>query len=434
MRRTPLLRSRAAAGAGLALGLTGILLLTGCTVGSPASETTAAATSAAGAPSPTTVADGEDLTPDTSFTPLMASTTTTPAPVLGTDGKVHLAYELLLTNAISLPYDLDSLDIADTETGDTLLTIGPDTIHRSVTQLGADAEGTDETGPITIGPSETWIAWIDVAVDPDAVPTSLQHTADGVVVPPSGQTKRVDAIINTSTVSDAEAQVVSSPVAAGDWFMSEGCCSNYTHHRNGFAPVNGQGLVPQRFAIDFYKVDAEGKTWEGDPSKPESYFSYRQPIVSATSGTVVRAVDEFDNSTSLPEPPPIPDIIETVGNHVVVEIAPGSYLLYGHMDPGSVKVKVGDKVSVGDELGLIGTSGNSTTPHLHFQLQTEPTFFPTDSVPWVFDKFTLLGAVTDRIWDDDLGLQPTGQLPFAAIDPSERENEMPLDLDVIRLG
>jgi biotin carboxyl carrier protein len=431
MRRIHPLRLRAAAGAGLALA--GVLVLSACTAGTPASETPAAGTPAAGAPSSTPAADGEDLTPDTSFTPLMASTTTTPAPVLGTDGKVHLAYELFLTNAISLPFAVSSLDIADPATGETLLTIGPDDIQRDITRLGDDAEGTDETGPITIAQSETWIAWIDVAVDPDAVPAQLQHTANGALQRPDGQAVEVDAVINTTTVSDAEAQVVSSPVAAGDWYMSEGCCSNFTHHRNGFAPINGQGLVPQRFAVDFYKVDADGKTWEGDPSKVESYFSYREPIVSATSGTVVRAVDEFDNSTSLPGPPPIPPIIETVGNHVVVEIEPGRYLLYGHMDPGSVKVKVGDTVKVGQELGLIGTSGNSTTPHLHFQLQTEPTFFPTDSLPWVFDQFTLLGSVPDRIWDDDLGLQPTGQLPFDKIDPSDRTNEMPLDRTVVRL-
>ncbi|MGD8166674.1 M23 family metallopeptidase [Herbiconiux sp. P16] len=431
MRRIPLLRSRTAAGAGLALA--GVVLLSACTAGGSAAETDAAATSAAGVPSATPVADGDDLTPDTSFTPLIGSTTTTPAPVLGTDGKVHLAYELLLTNAVALPYAVDSLDIADAATGETVLSIGPDDIQSKITRLGDDAEGTGETGPITIGQSETWIAWIDVAVDPDAVPESLQSTANGTLQRPDGQSVEVDAIINTTPVSNEEARVVSSPVAAGDWYMSEGCCSNFTHHRNGFAPINGQGLVPQRFAVDFYKVDADGKTWEGDPSKPESYFSYRQPILSATSGTVVRSVDSFDNSTSLPGPPPIPPIIETVGNHVVVEIAPGRYLLYGHMDPGSVKVKVGDTVKTGDELGLIGTSGNSTTPHLHFQLQTEPTFFPTDSLPWVFDHFTLLGSVPDRIWDDDLGLQPTGQLPFDTIDPSDRTNEMPLDRTVVRL-
>jgi murein DD-endopeptidase MepM/ murein hydrolase activator NlpD len=118
----------------------------------------------------------------------------------------------------------------------------------------------------------------------------------------------------------------------------------------------------------------------------------------------------------------------------VVEIAPGIYALYGHMDPGSVRVHVGDKVEQGQELGLIGSSGNSTTPHLHFHLQTVPTFFPSDGVPYVFDEFEMLGHITERIWDDDLGLQPTGELPFEAVDPSIRHDELPLDRAVIRVG
>ena len=425
MLRSTLRRPVGLTAAGLAL--TGVLLLTACTADAPDGSPTATA-----AATSTPVADGEDLTPDTDFTALVVTPTTTPAPVLATDGKVHLAYELLLTNAAPVPYALSSLEIVDPDSGDTLRTIGEDDIQREVRRLDAPGEAKGvKSGPVTIEPASTWIAWIDVAVDPDAVPTRLQHRTTGAIVTDAGP-RPTDYLLTTIAVSDAEAQVVSSPVSAGDWYMSEGCCAEYTHHRNGFAPVNGSGLVPQRFAIDFFKVDEEGRTWEGDPSQIESYFSYRQPILSATSGTVVRSVDGFANTDALPEPPTIPPIIETVGNHVVVEIEPGRYLLYGHMDTGSVRVEVGDVVEVGQELGLIGSSGNSTTPHLHFQLQTEPTFFPTDSLPYVFDSFTLLGSVSERIWDDDLGLQPTGQLPFDQTDPSERTNELPLDRTVIR--
>jgi hypothetical protein len=265
------------------------------------------------------------------------------------------------------------------------------------------------------------------------VPSALKHRTTGALVTDSGP-QPADYTLATVAVSGVKASVLASPVAAGDWYMSEGCCADYTHHRNGFVPVNGAGQVPQRFAIDFFKVDAEGKTWEGDPSRLDSYFSYRAPILSAAAGTVVRSVDVFKNTTALPAAPSLSSITETVGNHVVVQIGPGRYLLYAHMDPGSVRVKVGDTVKVGQELGLIGSSGNSTTPHLHFQLLTEPTFFPTDSLPYVFDRFTLLGSVSERIWDDNLGEQPTGQLPIVKAPPSKRTNELPLDRTVVRFG
>ena len=74
-------------------------------------------------------------------------------------------------------------------------------------------------------------------------------------------------------------------------------------------------------------------------------------------------------------------------------------------------------------------------PHLHFQVLTEPTFFPSDSTPFVFDSFELTGRITQRIWDDILGLQPAGTLPFEAANPGgKRTDEMPLDRAVVRVS
>lgn len=412
----------------LCVGLALIGVLAGCTADPP--------DTASSTPPPSTETSVEgSIHPDTRFTPLATSVLTPPMPVKGTDEKVHLTYDILITNASALPVRLDRLEVTDAHSGDALLTEEGAQLNRLVTRLGQSVDGTDSTDPLLLGPAETWIAWVDVQIAADDdIPKALQLSASGALVRPEGEPAEFSSAVGTTEVDDRSATVVGVPVQDGIWYMSEGCCVDSTHHRRGLAPINGQLLVPQRYAIDFYLLDEEHRTWEGDPSQLESYFTYRQPIVAAASGTVVRAVDGIPNTTSLPEPPPIPPIEQTVGNHVVVEIEPGLYALYGHMDPGSVRVQIGDRVEQGQELGLIGSSGNSSTPHLHFHLQTEPTFFPSDGEPYVFDEFELLGYITERLWDDNLGLEPTGELPFEAVDVSIRRDELPLDRTVIRVS
>ncbi len=266
------------------------------------------------------------------------------------------------------------------------------------------------------------------------MPRHLEHRVTGAIILPGGASPvPFDDVIKPVGTSQRAATVLTAPVKGGTWYMSEGCCSDNTHHRRGLGPVNGQLSVPQRFAIDFYMVDNRMRTWAGDPSKITSYFSYRQPVIAAAPGTVVDSQDGLPNSSTLPNPPKPPPIDQTVGNHVTVRIGAGLYVLYAHLDPGSVQVHIGENVSRGQLLGLIGTSGNSTTPHLHFQIMTTPEFFPTDSVPYVFGQFRLLGRVPDRIWDDNLGLQPTGTLPFVpAQPPGLHYGQLPLDRTVVR--
>ena len=192
-------------------------------------------------------------------------------------------------------------------------------------------------------------------------------------------------------------------------------------------------LAVNRFAIDWVLVDSQHRAWIGDPTRLSSYFSYRQPLIAAASGRVVSAHDGVrDNPPQgvLTGSPPIQDF---AGNYVSIRIGPRRYLLYAHMVPGSVRVRRGQEVHRGQVIGLLGNSGNTSTPHLHFQVSDRAGFAPVDSPPYVFSRFTFLGQITDAFTDENLALRPTGDLAFAPSGSTRvRRHELPLDRNVLR--
>ncbi|MET9844957.1 M23 family metallopeptidase [Streptomyces ossamyceticus] len=377
--------------------------------------------------------------PGAQFTPLTAAVLTKPTPFVATDGKTHLSYELLTTSSLpsSTRLRLDRVDVRDARTHRVVGSLRGQALAEAANPVGDPLPGADAYTPPPPAPTPTviegsqqWIIWLDLVLDRGRpVPKVLEHRLSGAVLAPSGSSPFEETVQPTRT-SGVPPLNLNAPVRPGTWYSSESCCGN-THHRRGLAPINGRFYVPQRFAIDWYRVGEQGQTWEGDPARLTSYLSYRQPVVASTGGTVVEVQDGIPDNTP-PVTPPVPPIEETVGNHVTVEVAPGRYLLYAHLKPGSLRVREGDRVATGQVLGRIGNSGNSTTPHLHFQVMTTPEFFPTDSPPFTFRKFRVVGQVEPRLWDDNLGLQPTGVLP---ITPSPYEGwhraRYPLDREIL---
>ena len=371
-------------------------------------------------------------------TQLAASFVGTPGPVEMSDGKVHLTYELVLTNVAPASVRIDRVELNDAATS-APVPGATGRVDLTPLQVGTGSEGVSDAGAgatsVTIAPATTYLAWVDVAFPQRSdLPAAIEHVVTGAVLGPNAPPTPIQLRLGRIAPATDGPVVVGAPVPAGTWYMSEGCCADDTHHRRGIEPVNGVLEVPQRFAIDLFRLDDQHRTWVGDPAKLESYLSYRQPVLSVAAGTVTAAQDGLANNTQVPNPTNLATIGETVGNHVIVQIADGVYALYAHLDPGSVAVRVGDRVTRGQQLGLIGSSGISTTPHLHFQLLTTPTYFPADSQAYAFDSFTVLGRVTARLWDDNVGLQPSGVLPFEVTSSSARTNQLPLDRDVVQFG
>jgi murein DD-endopeptidase MepM/ murein hydrolase activator NlpD len=77
----------------------------------------------------------------------------------------------------------------------------------------------------------------------------------------------------------------------------------------------------------------------------------------------------------------------------VLQIASDTWAIYGHLQTGRITVRVGDQVVAGQPLGRVGNSGNSLAPHLHFQLSDGPVLVTSNSVPFVLDRYRVVGAV-----------------------------------------
>jgi murein DD-endopeptidase MepM/ murein hydrolase activator NlpD len=92
-------------------------------------------------------------------------------------------------------------------------------------------------------------------------------------------------------------------------------------------------------------------------------------VVAAASGEVVAAHDgEFDRCTT-----GSCGGGGGFGNYVSVRHADGKVTYYAHLKRGSLRVGVGDRVDCGRVLGQIGSSGNSTGPHVHFEARAGGT-------------------------------------------------------------
>lgn len=162
----------------------------------------------------------------------------------------------------------------------------------------------------------------------------------------------------------------------GEWFVFwGGDAVSQNYH---------QDAPNQRFAFDIVKVDESGKTHKGDGRKNEDYYAFGQEIIAPADGVITYVVDGIHDNV-----PGEMNKMYIPGNLVIIKHAGGEYSLFAHFKQNSIRVKVGDKVTQGQTLGLCGNSGNSSEAHLHFQVQTAPFFSDEASIKTFFEKITV---------------------------------------------
>lgn len=185
----------------------------------------------------------------------------------------------------------------------------------------------------------------------------------------------------------------------GTWLM-QAVPGVQSHHR--FNPST-------EFAEDFFKVGADGHVAHGDPLKAANFYGFGAPVLAAAAGTVVVVIADQNQD----RPALIKNSKETMdqyltrvdefhmrsmaknfraanaGNLITIRHEHDGvteYTSYGHLQSGSVKVHVGDKVEQGQQIGAVGDTGDSAEVHLHFQVNAGADAFTSKSLPAIFSN------------------------------------------------
>lgn len=375
----------------------------------------------------------QSLKPGEVFSSIGVTVLAEPRPVAGADGRIHLAYEYVVTNPGSTFVTIDKVEVVTPE--------GRVDAQTSGAALAAMMKGANGTrlpangiGFVLMDVSYPSGAALPKSLAPRITLTRQLVGADGKPAP-YPPTEPVPATISftgpAAAIGQEAALVIAPPLRGTGWVAVNGCCNALTSHRGAIMSINGVTRAPERFAIDWIKIDAKGRAFTGKMNDLAGYPGFGQPIHAVADGIVVNLYN--DATEQVPGEPKGVTPASIGGNMIVVDIGGGNFAFYAHLQPGSLKVKLGDKVATGKAIALLGNTGNTTAPHLHFHVMDGPSPLDANSVPYVFTRFTGTGRAVDASWDDAFAKGSPVTVEAAPLSGPHRD-QLPLDNHVVDFG
>ena len=360
------------------------------------------------------------------LTPIVGEVSNAPIPFKGSDGRTHLVYELEVTNFSSGKTTIQRLQVLDAGTHEVVATLDAKEVAARLQPAGL-REPVD-----ALAPSTTALVFLHLSFDKaNQVPKRLVHrlSVKAAAAPP-GQQKIIEKVAPTK-VDRRDVIVVGPPLRGSNYLAADSCC-DATRHTRAALPINGKVWLSQRYAVDYEQLDANNRIWSGKNKKDlDNYTIYGKKAIAAADATVVKVID------GLPEQVPgvFPEGIspeEADGNSVILDLGGGNYALYAHLQPGSTRVEEGERVQRGDVLGLVGNSGNSLAPHLHFHVMNGPLSLASNGLPYEIDSFKVTGKNPGGTAAFDKAEAEGTPLRVDPVDPPRRVTDaMPLDQVVV---
>jgi len=202
----------------------------------------------------------------------------------------------------------------------------------------------------------------------------------------------------------------------------------FKNNRRTIVVVNGKARIAQRFATDWVRAGADGLAFRGDPAQPSNWSAYGAEVHSVGPGTVVDVRDGIPENDPSSEKKAVPITVDSApGNYLIIDMGNAYFSFYAHLQPNSIRVKKGDRVRRGQVIALLGNSGNSDSPHLHFHITDGNSPLGAEGVPYVLEAFEVLGTLSAKAL-----LIKGGWKPEPGRSADKRRLEIPTENAVVR--
>jgi len=162
----------------------------------------------------------------------------------------------------------------------------------------------------------------------------------------------------------------------GRWYVANGGVDKKTSH--------SWHVWPQRYAYDFVMVDESGKTFSGNGKRLQDYYCYGKEILAPADGEVVSMADGHPESRVYGDSRIECRAKDIRGNFITLKHNEKEFSTIAHLMPNSITVTLGQKVVRGQVIAKCGNSGNTSEPHVHFQLNDGKCFFASVGLPVKF--------------------------------------------------
>lgn len=335
------------------------------------------------------------------------------------DGKAMAYYEIYLTNFSTDIFKIKELSIVNSSDSSVLLKISNQELKNVYKQIGSVKKDTETE----LAPGNSAIIYLELG----SLKQKIKKVKHSIILEVKDMEYREQVTIHTSATECVfnTPLFLYPPLKNGIWTAIYDPSWENGHRRVVYT-LNGKARIPGRYAIDFIKLDSNGRYSNGDENRITNWLGYGTDVMAVADGVISSINNTFPESRTLSEHPKYTSDKAT-GNYVSLKIGNNQFAFYEHLKPSSIKVKVGQKVKRGDVIASLGFTGQTTGPHLHFHVSDADSPLGGEGIPFVFKQFQFLGSYENfedfgkNIWSKPNGLRV-----------SNRKNERPKPNAVIK--